>query len=201
MPATDSTPRERSAHHRGVKAALLVLLVPSIALAEERMTMFSLGGMAGAFERPEHELDPEVLFGPRLTLSWEHPALAMPDAPGYRFGGALVPELIGGAFVLDDRAEMFIGAGVRAEVKMAQREQGLLKVSARGSAYVAARGLIVGEQRSGFAEFGLGDYLLVGRATRIGFEGSVVIGRTQYMDGVPQPNVGGVVQFYVGWAP
>src|SRR5688572_16820183 len=120
-----------------VKIALLLVLAPSLASAEERATTFTLGGMAGGFESARHELGADGMVGPRLTLAWEHAPLALPDAPGYTFRGALVPELFGGAFVLEDRAQMFIGAGVRAELKMAQREMGLLKVSARGAAYLA----------------------------------------------------------------
>jgi len=90
---------------------------------------------------------------------------------------------------------------VRAELKMAQREQGLLKVSARGAAYLAARGMVVGDQRKGFGEFAIGDYFIVGRTGRLGFEGSLLVGRPDEMTFDHAPKIGGLVLLYVGWQP
>lgn len=186
------------------RVALLLVLACSIAHAEERATTVTLAGMAGAFapaDRDKVPYEPDGVMGPRLTLSWEYAPLAMPDAPGYRFGGSLVPELFGGALVDDTRAQGFIGAGVRAELKMAQREQGLLKVSARGAAYLAARGMVVGDQRKPFGELAIGDYFVVGRSSRLGFEGSLLVGRPDEMTMDHSPKVGGLVLLYVGWTP
>ena len=201
----------RQEHYPAVKqAALLLILVSSTANAEERTTAFTLAGMVGGMERPmrfepEDPYDwnePEAITGPRVTLSWEHAPLELPPTPGYRFAGALVPELVAGAFIDDQRAQGFIGAGVRAELKMAQREQGLLKVSARGAAYVAMRGMVVGDERQGFVEFALGDYFCVGRTGRIGFEGSVLVSaREDQMAYETDRSVGAVMQVYFGWRP
>ncbi|HEY5926807.1 MAG TPA: hypothetical protein VIV11_34205 [Kofleriaceae bacterium] len=190
------------------RAALLLVLVPSIAHAEERTTAVTLAGMFGVMERPvrfepgdpEYWTQPEAIAGPRLTLSWEHAPLELPPTRGYRFAGAIVPELVAGAFIDDHRAQGFVGAGLRAELKMSQREMGLLKVSARGAAYVAARGMVVGEERKGFFELAIGDYFVIGRTGRIGFEGGLLLApREDQMDYDHDRSVGGVMQIYVGW--
>lgn len=183
-----------------------LLLVGGIARADERATTITIGGMAGAFERSHHDYDyiytqTEPLVGPRLSLAWEHAPLEMPAQRGYRFDGSLVPELVGGAFIDDVRAQMFIGAGLRAELRMSQREMGLLRVSARGAVYLAARGLVVGDDRKPYGEIAVGDYLFVGRTTRIGVEGGVIFGRPDEMSDGGSRNVGGMVQAYIGWQP
>jgi len=188
--------------------ALGVLVVGSVAHADERRTTITLGGMTGGIERTRQELSDvvasraEPLVGPRISLGWEHAALELPAEPGYRFAGALVPELVAGAFIEHDRALMFVGAGVRAEIKMAQREMGLFRLSARGAAYLAARGLVVGDERKPYGEFTIGEYLLVGRSARIGVEGGLLVGRADEMT-VPGTGreIGGMVQAYVGWQP
>jgi hypothetical protein len=188
-------------------AVAVLLLVSGVAHAEERATTITLGGMAGAIERTHHDYDysytqADPLVGPRLSLAWEHAQLEMPATPGYKFGGSIVPELIGGAFFDDDKAQMFIGAGVRAELKMAQREMGLLRVSARGAVYLAARGLVVGDERKGFAEFTVGESLMIGRATRIGIEAGLIAGRaTEMSEYGGQDNIGPLVHAYVGFQP
>jgi hypothetical protein len=189
------------------RSPLLLLLLCSTAHADERATTIAVAGMAGAFNGANRTVmtgdyyvrQPEGTFGPRLTLSWEHAPLAMPDARGYRFEGALVPELVAGAFLDDVRAQGFIGAGLRAELRIAQREMGLLRMSARGAVYVAARGMVVGEERKPFGEFAIGEYLLIGSATRIGFEADILMGRADQMYDEPEPNIGVLMQFYVGW--
>ncbi len=203
--------REPLSHSQGVKRAslLLVLAFAIPAHAEERRTTLSLGGMVGVFERSSsydtdyYYAQPEATFGPRVTLSWENAPLAYPDAPGYRFAGAIVPELVGGALVDDERAQGFIGAGLRAELKMAQREMGLLRVSARGGIYLAARGMVIGDERKPLGEFAIGEYICIGQTGRIGFEGGLLVGRADSMDTF-EPNstkIGGAALFYVGWQP
>ena len=181
---------------------LLLVVASSTATADDRATTITLGAMAGGFEAADEELGrADGVFGPRVTLAWEHPALALPATPGYRVAFALVPELHGGAFVLDERADMFIGAGLRGELKMAQREMGLLKVSARGSVYVALRGLVLGASRQSFVELAFGDYFFIGRSTRVGIEGTVMLGYADRMQDDTRSVVGGMMQAYIGWAP
>ena len=191
---------------RSVKVALLLVLVPSLALAEERTAAVSVGAMAGGIERSYHELgDPEGVWGPRITLGFEHKPLPYPAQRGYRFDGAIVPELFGGGFVEPERAHLFFGAGVRTELRIAQREMGLLEVSARGAVYLAIRGMVLGDERKAFAEFGLGQYWVFSNGMRLGFEASLIAGRDDEVmdvDGIhDETNAGGVVQLYVGFGP
>jgi hypothetical protein len=192
------------------RAGLLLLLVPALAHAEERSTVVTVAGMLGAIEgtasSTDYYIEPEPLVGPRITLSWENTALALPDARGYKFDGALVPELVGGAYFTDERAQAFIGAGLRAELRMSQREMGLFKISARGAVYLAGRGLVVGDNRKPYGELALGEYFLVGKSTRIGFEFAAVFTKADQMivydtyndDGMRS---GGMVQIFLGWGP
>lgn len=184
----------------------MLVLLCSVAYADERVTTITVGGMAGAYERSYADpgyayarVDP--LVGPRLTLAWETAPLEMPAERGYRFAGAIVPELVGGAFLDDQRAALFVGAGLRAELRMSQREMGLLRVSARGAAYLAARGIVVGDERKPYGEFTIGEYLFVGRTTRIGVEGGLLVGRAEMTDYGMTNNVGPIVQAYIGFQP
>jgi hypothetical protein len=148
--------------------------------------------------------EPYSLVGPRITLSWEHAPLPFPDAPGYKFAGSIVPELLAGSFVEDVRAEGYLGVGVRAELKMAQREQGLLKISARGALYLAGRGMVTGADRDPMLEFGFGEYIGgFSKSTRVGFEFDVITRdrKNTTMDAMPGREVGGLFQLYVGFAP
>lgn len=191
------------------RSPLLLLLLCSAAHGEERATTITIAGMAGAFERSDDVVmtsdyyveQPEAVLGPRITLSWEHAPLAMPATPGYNVGGSLVPELIAGAFFDDIRAQGFIGAGLRAELKLAQREMGLLRVSARGSAYIAARGLVVGEERKAFGELAIGEFIYVGSKTRLGFEVNMLVGRSNQMYDEAAANIGVLALGYIGWQP
>jgi hypothetical protein len=190
------------------RASLLLVLACSVAHADERRTTITIGGTLGVHQHiyEDHQYDytyatSEPMVGPRMTVSWEHAPLAMPAQRGYRFAGTIVPELVGGAFIDDARAAAFIGAGLRAELQMSQREMGLLRVSARGAVYLAARGFVVGDERKPYGEFMLGEYLYIGSATRLGLEAGVLVGRAEMTDYGPASNVGAIVQAYLGWQP
>ncbi len=198
------------------RALVLVLLACSVAHAEERTTTVTLGGMAGLFEQSHDHASGadvtwyaddayapvETLFGPRVTLAWEHAPLAIPAVPGVVFDGRLVPELFAGGFIDDTSAQLLVGAGVRAELAMAQREMGLLRLSARGAVYLAARGMVIGDKRDAVGELAIGDYLYIGKSTRLGVEGGLLFARSTPMtDPERSTSLGGIIQFYVGWAP
>lgn len=189
---------------RSLLCAALLLLTTTTAFAEDRSMVANIGATFGAIDGMD--ADPaEGLFGPRITLAWERAPLEMPAMPGYNVKGALVPELTGGAFINDVSARAFLGVGLRAELKMAQREQGLLKVSARGGFYLAGRALAVGDERQPMFEFAIGEYFTgLHSWTRVGFELAVVSARrfaaVDTMEGRDW-GVGGVAQFFVGFAP
>ena len=195
--------------------AALVVVVPSLAHADERRTFVEIGGTAGATARtdtppsqpgayqPDVQMIPDAhpLLGPRVTLSWEHAPLAMPDEPGYRVGTSLVPELLGGSFIDDKHAAGYVGVGVRGELKLAQRDQGIFHLSARGALYLAARACVVGGSRDPFYEFGFGEYFGgIHTPTRVGFELSFVA-RHNTVDMADTHEMGGLLSFFVGFAP
>jgi hypothetical protein len=193
-----------------VRTILLVTLLASVstARAEERAMVVTLAGQAGA-----RAIDPysaEDVVGPRLTLAWEHAPLPLPATRGFVVGVALVPELLGGAFFFQDRMEGFIGAGIRAELKLAQREMGLLRVTARSNAYLAMRGMAVGEDRDPLVEFAVGqNFIRWHDWTRIGYEVAVLLERRAspscvdcvYAHDAMETAPGVMFQLYVGWAP
>ena len=154
----------------------------------------TLGGLDGAYGSPG---EGKPLVGPRITLGWENPFVTMPDQPGYHFAAALVPELVAGSYIFDDHAEGYIGVGLRAEMQMGQREQGLLKVSARGAMYLVGRALVIGDTRDPMYEFGFGEYLTRFRTRdRVGIELTAVVRPQDH--GSIETEAGGFFGLYVG---
>jgi hypothetical protein len=113
--------------------------------------------------------------GPRITLGFENPPIAMPAKPGYSFAGALVPELTAGALFSERRGDLFLGLGARAELQIGQNKQGLLEVSARAAIYAAVRVLVIGKEQDTAADFAIGTYFYVKGRTRIGGEINVMV--------------------------
>jgi hypothetical protein len=180
-------------------AMVFVGAVSSVARADGRSPILSVGGMFGGVG--DLEAGPEPTWGTRLSVGWEKPLPELPAQPGYKLRGGLVPELFVGGLVLPEakRADGFFGAGVRAELQFAQREMGLFRVSARGAGYVAARGLVIGEDRTGLFEFALGEYFARHRtATRIGYEFDVLVNRNRNASG--DNTAGMLMQIYIGGA-
>ena len=184
---------------------LLAVLATGRAQADDRGLVIDVGAGVGASD--VSATASSVTTG-RITLGWEHAPLPLPATKGYAFGGALVPELVAGTLVGSDRAAGFIGAGLRAELRMAQRNMGLLEVTARGAVYLALRGLVVGDQREPMMELGLGEYFLRHHNwTRIGFELDLITHPTtdpsafDVTNPVNAQSLAVLVQLYVGWAP
>lgn len=167
--------------------------------AEERATSITVGGLGMMQEGPDAERILETASGMRVTLGWEDAPLPYPDRRGYNTGFALVPELIAGALVHEDRAEGLLGAGLRAELRISQREGGLLRINAKSSIYLAARGMVVGENRDAMLEGAFGDYIYLGSPLRLGFEVGVTKRYADRMDGLSP--IGMMIGFYLGWAP
>jgi hypothetical protein len=175
------------------------LLVPSVAHAD-RTTIVNLGLGVGVFGDVE-ATEPDSMIAPRATLAWENAPLAIPDEPGtFHAGVALVPELTVGSLFESDRAEGYLGVGVRGELQMAQNAMGLLKWTTRGAAYLSARALVVGETRDVNYDFGIGQYFMRRHNfTRFGYE-IEVLDRPHYMQ-TDSHYIGFVMSLYVGWAP
>jgi hypothetical protein len=182
----------------------MTMLGASSVAHADRSAILSVGGMFGATGDFEGGYT-EPAWGGRLSLGFDNPLPEMPATRGYKWDGAIVPELVIGGLVLPDaeRADGYFGAGIRAELRFAQRDMGLLRVSARGAGYIALRGLVVGEERDGLFEFGIGEYFARHRSsTRIGYEIDVLMapGDRPMDEGRTDNTVGLLMQLYVGGA-
>lgn len=194
---------------RAVLAATVVIAAfATAARADDRGPTFSVSAIGGVLARADmasNGIDTSVppVWGGRVSLAFEHgpqPYPGEPGEPGVAARLELVPELFVGALVERDRSELIAGAGVRLEVKYAQRELGLLHVTARGGLYLAARGLVVGEHRDPFLESTLGTYFLVGE-TKLGFEFGFLWGPGERYDPATARNVhdlGGIIALVFG---
>jgi hypothetical protein len=162
--------------------------------------------------------DPEGVLTGRVVLSWEPLPLPYKEPRGYRWGGALVPEVAVGLVHVADRrtgdtthnSDWFVMAGVRADLQFSQHKGGLLEVSARGSFYGAARvGFLTDPNHTPFLELAAGEAIAIGRDWRVGVEAGLcryfgeeyqvlqgVAARTPWTDGYGQylaVNVGAFV--------
>jgi hypothetical protein len=180
-------------------AGLALAAMCGSARADDRRTSVSVGVVVGAESQPQladggGSLG-EGFGGPRLTLAFEEPPLPYPTGPGYAADTSLTPELIAGAFLNDQRGDGMIGVGLRGELRVSQRQQGLLRVTMRGVFYVAARALVVGDTQDFFGELVFGEHILVGRAGRIGFD----VGGMRRAGGMDSAQMGIVGQLYLGF--
>lgn len=182
---------------------LTVIMLGGTAQAEPRTTSMHVGGF-GLMELDESHDDEEIVpmesaGGVRMTLAWEQPAPAYPDKRGYRYGAALVPELIAGALMLEDHADGMIGAGIRGELQIVQREGGLLRINSKSALYLAGRGMVIGKDRDVILEAVFGDHLSFNNHPfRLGFEFGFTRRVSDVMD---HDRVGFMTQFYLGWSP
>lgn len=134
------------------------------------------------------------LAGLRLTLGFEEDPLAIPDDPFVAKDFRVVPELLAGFLSDDVRAEGYVGAGVRAEVQIANGHR-----RDRMAIYTAARGIVIGKDRDGATELVLGGYVFLPGGERFGWEGGAMAR--------PRPNAApseareldAELTFYVGW--
>jgi hypothetical protein len=186
-----------------ISSAALALLaaLSGGARADERHTTVSLGIVVGA-----HTADPVVVDGPaepradgfggpRLTLGWEHAPLPYPAQPGYAVDVGLVPEIVAGAYLSEEKGEAMLGVGLRGELRVSQKQQGLLRVSIRAAFYVTGRALVVGDQRDILGELVFGEYILFGRGGRFGFE----VGGVARREAMDESHAGITGQLYLGW--
>ena len=184
-----------------MRALLIVGLLSATAHADRTATVH-LGGQFGGTEEMDPAMAPAMRAtgGPRMTLAWEHQPISLPTTPGYNFDVTLVPELTGGVMLDEMRGESFAGFGLRGELRFGQREQGLLRVSGRGSFYLAGRMMLIGEGQDGLIEGALGTYLYLGASrARIGVEIAVAARERTDVPG-DTTQMGVFSSLYLGWA-
>jgi hypothetical protein len=179
------------------------LVVPTSVAHADRVTTVNIGGMFGGVENAHTDESPEMkpAGGPRLTLGWENAPLALPATRGFTADLAFVPEVTAGAIMSDQRGEVMVGVGARAEVRMAQRDGGLLKVSARAAVYLAVRVLVIGDHKDTAFEGVLGEYLYLGKGrVRLGGEMGVIAREQTNAIYVHNREMGVFASAYLGWA-
>jgi hypothetical protein len=160
-------------------AGLVVLSLAAASPARaDRSTVWSLGAtlderaLGTSFSDAGTE-PARALGGARLTLAFEDAPLAMPPPGLYEAGVRFVPELLAGFLADDTRAEGYVGAGLRAEIDLASNRH---LANMHTGIYLAARGIAIGKQQDGAAEFAMGEYLSHGPdLRRFGWEGSVLV--------------------------
>jgi hypothetical protein len=191
---------------RAVAVITLIAAAAPAARADDRGPTVAVSAFGGLLQRADHPgdgTDVPPMFGGRVLVAFEHDPVPYPGEPGEPGAAArleLVPELFVGTFVERNASELFAGAGVRLDLKYAQRELGLLRVTARGGLYLAARGLIVGEHRDPFVETTLGTYVMV-RDTKVGFEFGFLWGPGERYDPATARDVhdlGGIIALVIG---
>ena len=181
-----------------MKVGLILIALAGTAHADERGAAVTVGGLGHLelSDRVDEYGDPEIdTYGSvRATIGWEPAPLPYPSTRGIRAGGAIVPELVIGA-LLQSTTELVVGAGVRAELRLVQREGGWLRVNSRSAIYLAARGVVVGGDREVVLEGVFGDHFSLGDSpVRVGFE----LGLSQRRSDGRDDRLGAMVQIYLG---
>jgi hypothetical protein len=198
---------------------VVVVLVSNVAHAEERSAVVTIGGAFGGASSvssmsTDYNYDYDyaspdgAMSGPsdglgavRATLAWERPSPAFEMEPGKsNFSGSLVPELAIGSLFEHDRAEGFVGIGLRAELRAAHNSIKPFGLTYKVGGYLVGRALVLGKSQDAAYEFGFGEYFpRFSSFTRIGFEMSVMA-RPHYMD-ADETQVIGLFSLFAGWAP
>jgi hypothetical protein len=182
-----------------VIATLCVAAAPALA---DRSSVMQVGltfdGRArGATWSDAGKKDVSPVGGARVSLSFEDAPVPIPEPGFFSTDTRLVPELFAGFLSDDERAEGYIGAGLRGEVQLASN---MRSVNMRTGIYVAARGMIIGKHQDPGAEFVIGEYLERGAGhCRFGWEGGALM--RPRPDAAPdkQRELGALISIYVGW--
>lgn len=181
-------------------AVVFVALCAASEARADRLTIVNIGGGGGLLGDID-SVDPGGMWNVRGSLTWEHPQVPIPTEEGkWDADGSLVPELVVGSLFERDRAEGYVGVGVRADLRLSQNAMGLLKVTMRGGVYVSARALVVGNSQDVTYEFGLGEYFARHHSEgRFGWE-LQVLDRPHWQQTDTQ-YMGMLFSLYAGWAP
>lgn len=161
-------------------AVVVVLAALAAPAAAERQPVVTgkLGGGVASIADAEPGTEPDGMTAFGLSVSWEDGPLPYPDKPGYAARGELVPELQVMRMSFDrgrtgEQVDVTsaITAGVRLQVALSQREMGLLKVSARASAFLGVRlGVVADADRTRVIGGGLGERIWLGDRYQLGVE-------------------------------
>ena len=179
-----------------MRAILALVLLSSTAYAD-RTGVWSLGA-TGASRTTGADFSTsnpsQFVMGARATLAFEDTPMPMPAGDWYTSDVSLAPELLAGFLSDDKRAEGFIGAGARLELRMVSNRHGANQHTAL---YGAARAIVIGKNQNSATEFAIGSHLSRGAdRTRFGWELGVML-RPQ--DRENQHELDGMLTLYTSW--
>ncbi|HTL35742.1 MAG TPA: hypothetical protein VL326_21580 [Kofleriaceae bacterium] len=198
--------------------AVVVLLVSNVAHAD-RSAVLTLGGAFGgastvssstyydgSMSDPYYAPD-DTMSGPqgaigaaRASLAWEKPLPEFLDDRKSNFSGSFVPELNIGSLFESDRAEGFLGLGLRAELRAAHNRIAPFNLTYKVGGYFVGRALVLGKSQDAVYEFGIGEWFARFKGfSRAGFE-LTIMARPHYMD-TDDTQILGLFSLYAGWAP
>jgi hypothetical protein len=180
---------------------LVVLLASNVAHAEERSGVLTVNGGFGFLAHEEWMGDGNGGLGVvRATYAWERPSPQFGEDGKSNFSGSFVPELVAGTFLEEDRAEGFLGLGLRAELRAAHNRIKPFGFKYKVGAYLVARAMVLGKSQDAAYEFGFGEYFpRFSSFTRMGFE-LTVISRPNYME-TTDWQAGALLSLFAGWSP
>ena len=192
---------------------VVVLFASNVAHAEDRSAVVSVSGGVGAEWGASDDAVPlegalyrepngggTELAGVRATLAWERPSPDFVADGKSNFSGSLVPELVVGSLVDDQRAQGYLGLGLRAELRAAHNRIMPFGLRYKVGGYFVGRALVVGKEQDAAYEFGFGEYFpRFSTFTRVGFEMTVAV-RPHYMD-TDETQYFGLFSIFAGWAP
>ena len=111
-----------------------------------------------------------------------------------------MPELTAGALTNDERGEVMVGVGARAELRLAQRDFGPFRVNARFALYLATRVMVIGENQDTAIEGAVGEYVYIKGRVRFGGEIGLMSREQTTTYYAPSREMGVFASAYLGWA-
>jgi hypothetical protein len=196
----------------------VVLFGSNLAHAEDRSAVVTIGGAFGGassvssmttpgYYSPDNAAPDGGMSGPggglgaaRVTLGWEKPLPEFGLDGKSNFSGSFVPELNVGSLFESDRAEGFLGLGLRAELRAAHNRIAPFNLTYKVGGYLVGRALVLGKSQDATYEFGIGEWFARFRGfSRAGFE-LTIMSRPHYMD-TDETQIIGLFSLYAGWSP
>lgn len=160
-----------------MRALLVAAVFVSAPAFADRSATFELGATGdvratgSSWSAAGDNNDLHKLGGIQLVVGFEHAPLAIPEPGALSTELRLVPELLAGFVADDDRAEGFVGGGLRGELQLATHR----RVSMHVAMYAAARAIAIGKHQDGAGQLVIGEYLSLSRHRRFGWEGGLMM--------------------------
>jgi hypothetical protein len=181
-----------------MRALLAIVLLSSTAYAD-RSGVWSLGVTGDAratgsdFSSAAHN-PANLILGARLTMAFEDAPMPIPAGDWYTSDTSIVPELLAGFLADDTRAEGYVGAGARLEIRIASNRH---NANQHTALYGAARAIVIGRHQDSATEFAVGSYLSRGAdRRRLGWELGVM---TRPQDRDQQHELDAMLSIYTSW--